>query len=101
MLTSGLTFSSGNWIAVILQDNGLARVVGEPTSNRPSAYGEDLPFQMARTGLRFTVSSKKWTRPAPERDPANTLTPDILIPTTIHDVRLGRDPQLESIRSGS
>ena len=60
---------SANWIAVSLQDNWLARVVGEPTGNRPSAYGENFPFQMPRTGLRFTVSSKQWTRPAPERDP--------------------------------
>ena len=50
---------------------------------------------MPRMGLCFTLSSKQWTRPTSERDPANTLTPDIPVPTTIGDVRADRDPQVE------
>lgn len=95
VLTSGFTYSSGNWIAVVLRDNGLARVVGEPTGNAPSSYGDTLQFRLPNSGLDFTVSHKRWIRPQPANDPADTLMPDELIPTTMRDVREGRDPVVE------
>lgn len=99
VLTSGHTFSSGLWIPVILGDNGLATVVGEPTGGAPSGYGDILTFQLPETGLRFSVSHKRWIRPDRSRDPAYTLMPDQLIPTTVEDIRLQRDPQIDWVRS--
>lgn len=99
VLTSGQTFSSGLWIAVVLSDNGLATVVGEPTGGAPTGYGDILSFRLPETGLSFSVSHKRWIRPDPARDPAGTLMPDRLVPTTVEDIRLQRDPQLEWVRS--
>jgi hypothetical protein len=98
VLTSWLTFSSGNWVAALLQDNRLATVVGEPTGNAPSSFGDALRFTTPYLGLRFSVSYKRWQRPAAERDPADTLAPDVHVPTTAADVRDGRDPQIEWLR---
>lgn len=99
VLTSGQTFSSGLWIAAVLSDNGLATVVGEPTGGAPSGYGDILTFRLPQTGVRFSVSHKRWIRPDPALDPASTLMPDRLVPTTVEDIRLQRDPQLEWVRS--
>ncbi|MBO8162013.1 MAG: hypothetical protein H0Z24_10335, partial [Thermosipho sp. (in: Bacteria)] len=33
VLTSSYTFSSGNWFAVVIRDNNLGTIVGEPTGN--------------------------------------------------------------------
>ncbi len=85
------TFSSGNWIAVMLSDNGLATVVGSPTGNAPSSYGDLLTFDIGPFDLG--VSYSKWLRPDPDRDPANTLVPDVLVPITVADILSGEDPQ--------
>ncbi|HLQ36399.1 MAG TPA: S41 family peptidase [Planctomycetota bacterium] len=92
------TFSSGNWFAVVVQDNKLGKVVGEPTGNAPSSFGDILSFTLPQSGLSFTLSYKKWLRPDPRRDPADTLTPDVLVPVTRQDLRTGSDPVLEYLR---
>ena len=98
VLTSWDTFSSATDMAAILSDNRLATVAGEPSGNSPTAYGDPISFTAPNTGLRFRVSTKRFTRPDPERDkvePHNVLPPDVLIPTTIADIRADRDPVLE------
>ena len=98
ILTSASTFSSGNWFAVVIQDNLLGVVVGEPTGNKPSSYGDCLSFQMPNSGFRFSCSYKKWIRPDIARDSEDALYPDVPVYTTIEDVVKQRDPQLEKIR---
>jgi C-terminal processing protease CtpA/Prc len=97
VLTSSATFSSGNWFGVILSDNHLATIVGEPTGNAPSSYGDILRFQTPYSQYVFTVSHKYWQRPNASRDPCNTLRPDIEIHTTWQDVDSGRDAQVEGL----
>ena len=89
MLTSQLTFSSGNWFGVILGDNALAEIVGERTGNAPTSAGDILRFQAPHSRYVFTVSHKEWVRPDRARDPADTLTPDLLVPVTREDIRGG------------
>jgi C-terminal processing protease CtpA/Prc len=98
LLTSAETFSSGNWFASIVKDNHLGTIVGEPTGNQPSSYGDILSFQMPNTGFRFSVSFKNWIRPEPVNDPEDAVYPDIPVYTTIDDVLQGRDPQIERIK---
>ena len=69
VLTSKATFSSGNWFGVIVRDNQLGKIVGEPTGNAPSSFGDVLSFTLPRSGLGFTLSYKQWIRPDPSRDP--------------------------------
>ena len=94
ILTGKQTFSSGNWFGVIMKDNGIGTVVGEPTGNAPSSYGELLYFTLPNSKIKFQVSIAHWVRPNPNNDPATTLQPDILIPCTRKDIILGRDPVL-------
>jgi hypothetical protein len=98
VLTSNRTFSSGSWFSVVVQDNGLGEVLGEPTGNAPSSYGDILHFSLPESGVSFTLSFKKFVRPAPKRDPAMTLTPDVELPVTLEDLQSGTDPVLGYLR---
>jgi len=99
VLTSAATFSSGNWFAVIIKDNGLGTIIGEPTGNAPSSYGDVPTFQMPNTGFAFSVSHKRFVRPNPENDPADALYPDVPVYTTIDDIIKGTDPQVEKLKA--
>jgi hypothetical protein len=99
VLTSPQTFSSGNWFAVIVKDNGLGTILGEPTGNAPSSYGDSPSFQLPNTGFTFSISHKKWVRPNPRNDPEDALYPDIPVYTTIEDVLRGGDPQMEKLKA--
>ncbi|WP_081943582.1 S41 family peptidase [Caloranaerobacter azorensis] len=91
------TFSSGNWFAVIIKDNNIGKVIGEPTGNQPSSYGDILSFETPNSGFMFSVSYKKFIRPNTENDPEDCLHPDIEVYTTIQDILNGRDPQIEKL----
>jgi len=97
VLTSSYTFSSGNWFAVVIRDNNLGTIVGEPTGNQPSSYGDILRFQLPVSGFKFYVSHKKWVRPNTDNDPENSLYPDVEIYTTIEDILNEKDPQMEKL----
>ncbi len=97
ILTSNQTFSSGNWIAVMAHDNEFATLIGEPTGNAPSSFGDVLGFKLPNSGYHLSLSFKKFQRPEPANDPANTLTPDIIVYTVAEDIRNNRDPQMEAL----
>lgn len=99
ILTSNYTFSSGNWFGVIFQDNGLGTLVGEPTGNIPTHFGDILHFETPYSNFYMIISHKMFYRPDYQKDSEDTLYPDIYIPTTVDDIREGRDPQLEGLFS--
>lgn len=98
VLTSKTTFSSGNWFAVLVQDNKIGKVLGEPTGNAPSSYGDILTFSLPHSGLSYTLSFKRWMRPDPKCDPADCVTPDHLLALTRRHVIDGSDPVLDHLR---
>ena len=83
----------------MIKDNGLGTIIGEPTGNAPSSYGDVPTFQMPNTGFSFTVSHKRFVRPNPDNDPADALYPDVPVHTTIDDIINGTDPQLEKLKA--
>ncbi|MBI1853965.1 MAG: hypothetical protein HYR85_26810 [Planctomycetes bacterium] len=99
VLTGPHTFSSGNWFAVIVHDNKLGRIIGEPTGNAPSSYGDIVSFTLPKSGLSFTLSYKRWIRPDPSLDPVDALVPDVLVVRTREHVRDGADPVLDYVRN--
>ena len=98
ILVSAKTFSSGNWFAVIVKDNKLGTVIGEPTGNQPTSYGDVLSFQIPNTGFRFICSHKKWIRPDTNNDPEDGLYPDVMAYTTIEDIMRNKDTQIEKLK---
>lgn len=98
ILVSAATFSSGNWFAVVVKDNKLGTVIGEPTGNQPTSYGDVLSFQIPNTGFRFICSHKKWIRPNTSNDPEDGLYPDVTAYTTIEDIIRNKDTQIEKLK---
>ena len=92
ILIGNRTFSAGNWIAVVFRDNDLARIIGAPTCNAPSSFGDMISFQLPNTRFILGVSYKYFTRPDPSNDPQDALYPDVLINTARDDIINGIDP---------
>lgn len=61
-LTDSYSFSAAKDFAMLLQDNGLGKVIGEPSANSVNGYGEIASFYLPNTGLYVQISTKKWYR---------------------------------------
>lgn len=79
VLTNEFTFSSATMMAVFAQDGKLGTVIGYPSANSPSSYGDVLSFQLNNSGLKGQVSYKRWLRPDVNAD-QHILHPDIVVP---------------------
>ncbi|QOR36566.1 hypothetical protein IMX26_07090 [Clostridium sp. 'deep sea'] len=97
ILTSNHTFGTACQFAVISYDNKIATIIGEPTGNSATRYGDCLSFQLPNSGYMFTVSYKKLTRPNKNNDPATCLTPHEIVYTVAEDIKENRDAQIEAL----
>lgn len=78
VLCDRVTFSSATMMCVYVRDGGHGVLIGEPSSNMPSAYGDILYFSLENSHVKACISHKQFIRP----DEANTermLAPDIWI----------------------
>lgn len=62
ILTNNGSFSSAKDFAMLIQDNGLGKVVGEPPANSVNGYGDITNFYLQNTGLFVQISTKKFYR---------------------------------------
>lgn len=79
VLTNEVTFSSAQMLAVWIGDGKLGTLVGRPSSNMPSNYGDILTFQLENSRILGVISYKKWVRPDISRDKERVLEPDIYV----------------------
>lgn len=79
VVTNENTFSSAQMLAVWVSDGKLGTIVGRPSSNKPSSYGDIINFQLDNSKLKGSVSHKKWIRPDITKDKESILEPDIYI----------------------
>ena len=76
VLTDNLSYSSSTAIAAWVQDGNLGKIVGEPSRNAPSAFGDMLDVILPYSGLRLSISHARFLRPDTNAD-QTTLWPDI------------------------
>lgn len=62
VLTNIKTYSAAMDFAMLIGDNDLGIIVGEPSGNLPDSYGDILSFQMPNSKLMLCVSHKRWYR---------------------------------------
>lgn len=79
VLTDAGTFSSATMLGVWVQDGHLGKVVGQPSANAPSCYGDIIEFQLNNSKLFGSVSHKIWLRPDASAN-QNELVPDVPVP---------------------
>ncbi|NCB63573.1 MAG: hypothetical protein EOM52_08165, partial [Clostridia bacterium] len=76
VLTDEYTFSSATMMGVFIQDGKLGTLVGRPSSNAPSSYGDVLSFELPNTKFKGGVSYKQFRRPDVNAD-QKTLVPEV------------------------
>lgn len=79
VITNENTFSSAQMLSVWVSDGNLGTIVGRPSSNKPSSYGDIIYFQLGNSKLKGCVSHKKWIRPDITKDKESILNPDIYV----------------------
>ena len=95
MLTDAGTFSSGHLFALLLKDNKIGILIGEPTGNQVNFNGNELQLPIPDTDFYLNISTTKILRPDQELGDASALAPDHEVYTTRSDIVSGRDPQME------
>ncbi len=63
VLMNDHTYSSGLWLPVYVQDGKLGVVVGSPSINAPSHYGDILKYKLPNSKVEVSISHKYFKRP--------------------------------------
>ncbi|WP_160679195.1 S41 family peptidase [Clostridium sp. C8-1-8] len=79
VITNEETFSSAQWLATWVKDGKLGTIIGRPSKNMPSSYGDAIDFELKNSKLKGQVSFTKWTRPDKSKDSERVLEPDIYV----------------------
>ena len=88
ILTDNDTYSSATMMAYWAQDGNFGNIIGAPSRNAPSAFGDMLTFNLPHSGLETRVSHAQFLRPDVTAD-QSTLWPDIMAdPADALDVAL-------------
>jgi hypothetical protein len=87
------TFSSGLWAAIDFKRLG-ATLVGEPSGNSPSHFGNSRTFVLPNSRLVLSCSTRWWSFPD---FPGEALSPDISAELSSADFFNERDPALAAI----
>lgn len=78
VLTDALTYSSATMMGVWVQDGKLGNIVGSPSRNAVSSFGDMGAFiTLPRSKIGFMLSSVRFLRPDGDADP-NMLRPNIV-----------------------
>jgi len=80
VITDEKTYSSAAMLAVWVHDGALGKLVGRPSGNSPSSFGDVLYFGLPHSRLTGTVSHRKWARPDASRDGEKILPMDVPVP---------------------
>lgn len=85
------TFSSANYLLTTVKDDHLFPIIGMPTSQKPTCYGDIIPISLPFTDTKGYVSHSFFRRPDSLLDEETTLMPDIVINTSVMDYLEGVD----------
>ncbi len=97
LLTSNSTFSAATDFVVILQANSIAKVVGQPTGNIPSFFGNMKQGNLPNSKLVFQYATTRFKYPVSEDEQYKAITPDYPIEYSKRDIIEKRDPWLEFV----
>ena len=84
------TFSSANYLLTLVKDNALFPIIGTPTSQRSTCFGDVLCVELPYTQTKGYISHSYFVRPD-ERNQETSLLPDSLVRTSLKDWLNGKD----------
>ncbi|MGH7740563.1 MAG: hypothetical protein ACRENS_00920 [Candidatus Eiseniibacteriota bacterium] len=93
-----MTFSAAQQFTNLLEAWTRATLVGEPTGQRPSQYGDHRPLRLPGIGMTAQISSVFHQAPN-EFDTRSFVPPRLFAPLTSQDYRQGIDPAMTAVLS--
>ena len=72
------TFSSATYLGALVQDGNFGCIIGSPSRNSPTMFGDLLTVSLPVSNLSISISYSIFYRPDSQAD-QNTLQPDILV----------------------
>lgn len=99
-MLSNRSFSCSIYATTILKDNGIVKVIGEPSGENPAfnRHGTGSDGYLPNTGWEFMMTSYRPQRPLDHDESEIAIFPDIPVYTTRDEVITGRDIQMERMR---
>ena len=64
-LTDALTYSSATMFGTWVQDGGFGAIMGQPSRNSPSMFGDMLNYRLPISGFNISISHTRFLRPDP------------------------------------
>ena len=99
LLIGGGTFSSAALFAILVRDNRLGMLIGEPTGNPPSFNASEIHLDVPHLPYFLNMSTARLIRPDLNAGPAETILPDVFAPMTADALAAGTDPALDFVRT--
>lgn len=99
LLIDGGTFSSAALFAILVRDNHLGMLIGEPTGNPPSFNASEIHLDIPHLPYFLNLSTARLIRPDVDAGPAETILPDVLASLTADALAAGNDPALDWVRA--
>jgi len=87
------TFSSAQMNAAKLKADAGAVLMGEPTGQKPNAYGEVKTFRLPRSHIEVRYSTRFWKTEEGDRP---SMDPDVTVEVSSADYLGCKDPVLEA-----
>lgn len=97
LLTGAFTFSSANMIADGAKEYELAQLVGEPTGEMTTDFGELISITLPNSGIILNITTSLDVGAACDPDSKSAVTPDVLIVPSLEDKINGKDKVLEYV----
>jgi hypothetical protein len=73
------TFSSAMHTGIVVQDNKIAQLIGQPSGDIANSLGENCYLKLPNSGIVVSLPSAYFVRPNRDLDMNAPLIPDILI----------------------
>jgi hypothetical protein len=90
VLANYTTESAGALFTALLQDNGIAQVIGTEVANNPTGPSAWTPLKLPNSKIKFSVSSLYLMRPDSSKGPI--FIPNITLEKSVSDIIEGNDP---------
>lgn len=99
-MLSNKSFSCSVFATTILKDNGIVKVIGEPSGEKPAfnRHGRGSDGSLPASGWKFMMSSYRPKRPLAFDESEVAIFPDIPVNTAREDLVSDRDIQMERMR---
>ena len=97
LLVSEKTFSAGVVLAAVFKANGFGIIIGRETDGRERFCSDPVTVKFPNCKLKGSIPVAVYTLPG--ENPDRGVVPDIVVARTIEDYRLGKDVDMEKVKS--